>query len=63
MLVERNKKHLEISRSALFLSVGEKIRTPDLLVRRRRYGLFFDVVFEEILDLQAFLILDFIPFS
>ena len=27
------KKHLEISRSALFLNVGEKIRTPDLLVR------------------------------
>jgi hypothetical protein len=63
MLVNALKKHLEIPRSALFLSVGEKIRTPDLLVRRRRYGLFFDVVFEEILDLQAFLILDFIPFS
>ena len=32
-LVKRNKKHLDFGRSALFLNVGEKIRTPDLLVR------------------------------
>ena len=32
-LVKRNKKAPRDFRSALFSSVGEKIRTPDLLVR------------------------------
>ena len=33
MLVNRNKKAPRDFRSAFFLNVGEKIRTPDLLVR------------------------------
>ena len=62
MSVDIQKSTSRFLEVLLFLNVGEKIRTPDLLVRRRRNALFFDVVFEEMLGLQGFLFLNLYAF-